>query len=89
MKSYALFSHACEELFPFAQQGVKIIHEDYTFRIITETKLAQYIDNDKQYEPGTARKIAEIATGRAMARETAFLLEKSGWEHCFMWSKEG
>ncbi|MDH7578962.1 MAG: HD domain-containing protein [Bacillota bacterium] len=70
---HAPFSHAGEELFPIAGQEQKLTHEDYTFGIITETELSQYIDNC--YGPGAARKVAEIATGRAKTREMAFLSE--------------
>lgn len=65
---HAPFSHATEELFP---NGAK--HEDYTFRIITETEIGSTIDSE--LGDGSVQRVAEIAIGKARAASDVFLSE--------------
>lgn len=70
---HAPFSHAGEELFPIAGQEQKLTHEDYTFGIITETELSQYIDN----ATGPVRQGKWLRLPRAGPRRAKWLFFRS------------
>ncbi len=60
------FSHTSEDLFP---NGLR--HEDYTYKIITETEINKIIE--KEMGNGYKEKIAEIATSKSKSIPDSFL----------------
>jgi HD superfamily phosphohydrolase len=65
------FSHASENLFPTDKFQNQLDHEDYTYKLITETEIADIINNNIGTQE--AVNVAEIAVGRAKDRDAAFL----------------
>jgi HD superfamily phosphohydrolase len=70
---HAPFSHSAEKLFPENKGFGRLDHEDYTFKMITETELRDIIDNC--LGKGTAEEVAEVAVNRAKTMDRAFLSE--------------
>ena len=65
---HAPFSHATEELFPD-----EVEHEEYTYRIVTETEIGELID--RELGDGAKIRVAEIATEKAKSASDSFLSE--------------
>ena len=65
---HAPFSHAAEKLFPNDQH-----HEDYTYRIITESNIGETIDSE--LGDGVSTRVAEISVSRGKNAMDAFLSE--------------
>lgn len=68
------FSHAAQELFPQKEGKTKYEHEDYTYKIITETEIKDTISKHMKEEEA-AEKIAEMAIGLSKEKDLAFLSE--------------
>lgn len=60
------FSHTLEDLFP-----KNMTHEDYTYKIITETEIGEVID--KELGNGHKERIAGISTGKPKSIPDSFL----------------
>ena len=65
---HAPFSHATEDLFPD-----EVEHEEYTYRIVTETEIGGLID--EELGDGARIRVAEIATEKAKSASDSFLSE--------------
>lgn len=71
---HAPFSHAAEDLFPVSRASQeRLSHEDYTYKIITETDIGEVIAESLGREFKT--RVAEIATDAAKNIDDAFLSE--------------
>lgn len=66
------FSHAAESLLP-EENGHTKDHEDFTYRLIMETEIADIVDTE--LGSGSAEQVAEIAVNRATKMDRAFLSE--------------
>lgn len=70
---HAPFSHAAEELFPVDEKGNQLEHEEYSYKIITETEIGENIE--KHLGERSAEKVAEVAVNRAKDKNSTFLSE--------------
>lgn len=72
---HAPFSHATEDIFPLNSKTKKPFdHEDYTYRIITETPLSSIINSAFDSDE-ISKKVARIATARPQDKDESFLSE--------------